>query len=51
MVKSDLNKKNSMTKKKSIGEFDEDFREVPIIDNKTGERTVAILKPPKGGYK
>ena len=32
MVKSDLNKKSSMSKDKVIGNLDEQFRETPIED-------------------
>lgn len=45
--KSDLNKKNSMKGDKVLGEFDESFRDVPILDRGHGNRNVQILEPNK----
>lgn len=45
--KSDLTRKNSMKADKVLGEFDESFKDVPIIDRGHGNRTVQILEPNK----
>lgn len=47
--KSDLNKVNSMTGKKAIGDFNEDFRVVPIVDMGNRSSNVVILKPLENG--
>lgn len=47
--KSDLNRKNSMTSKKVLGEFNEDFRVVPIIDRGHGNRNIKMMDPLEDG--
>ena len=45
---SDLNKKNSMKSDKVIGDFNEDFRETPIIDRGNRASNMIIMTPIKG---
>jgi len=47
--KSDLNKVNSMSGKKVIGDFNEDFRVVPIVDMGNRSSNLIILEPLENG--
>ena len=48
-IKSDLNRKSSMTGKKALGEFNEDFRVVPIVDMGNRSSNLIILEPLENG--